>query len=639
SASNDTTVRVWNLQTRRTIAVLDGHTKPVNAVAYLPDGDHLASGGADGHVLLWDVNRSAIVARARPNPRRQRANDPDGDAVNTLAVSPDGRHLVIGRENGDLIRYDAANLRDERLLPKAGHGQGAVEALAISPDGKWLATSLLSAALSNPADRPRAECDVELRTMPEGAIRARLATASNLVLACTFTPDSRRLAYAGGDAQAITIRDLADLNAPAVALAGQGSSLWDVGFSGDGAAIGYARRRPDLADPPSAYEDFDLQGKRLAPFAPADLRRAQATWNGWTFRPVDQYTIDVRPAHGPGHRLSLDRLFDRRWWSYSFIPPTPAHPRPLAAIACEAGVALYRLDDGLRTRLLAGHNGPVYALAPSPDGKWLVTGSSDQTVRLWRLAGMDVLAPLGARFAPGEPGKTSVAEVERGSFAEAMGMEKGDRIEALYLNGKPATDLKALDGLPPNTKIEFLVVRDGKPVPLGTTKRDAPALTLFPALDREWVLWTPHGYYETSTLGDRRYLGWHRNRIGEGEPTDYFAFDHFEKELRRPDALLRFWRTADRKELPVPANAPAPVVAANAPVPVVAANPLPIVEVVAPARPAFEPLVVPGGPLAIRVLAATEEAAAGRGLIRAVRILVDGGKAEEIAVNPPQAEV
>ena len=174
-------------------------------------------------------------------------------------------------------------------------------------------------------------------------------------------------------------------------------------------------------------------------------------------------------------------------------------------------------------------------------------------------------------------------------------------------------------------------------------------MTFFPALDREWILWTPHGFYETSALGDRRYLGWHRNPLREGEPTDYFAFDRFEQELRRPDALLRFWRTADRSvlaaapagpvQLPPPGpaqpQAPRPIsITANEPVPVVAANPLPIVEVVAPARPAFDPLVVPGGPLAIRIRAATEEVAAGRGLIRAVRILVDGGKVEESRAQP-----
>ena len=501
----------------------------------------------------------------------------------------------------------------------------------------------MSFALARASDRPRVECDVELRTMPEGTIRAPLATASNLVVACAFAPDSRRVAFSGGDLQGITIRNVLDLNAPAVELTGAGSSLWDVGFSGDSAAIGFARNRPDLADPPSAYEDFDLRGIRLAPFAPAELSRAQTTWNGWRFRPVDPYTIDVLDQQGRGRRLILDRLYDRRWWCYSFIPPTPEHPRPLAAIGCDSGVALFRLDDGVRTHLLAGHNGSVYALAPSPDGKWLVTGSSDQTVRLWRLPGMDVVAPLGARFAAGASGAAVAADVAHGGFAEAMGLEKGDRIEALYINAVAATDLTKLDSLPPNTKIEFLVVRNGARVPLMTTKRDSPALTLFPALDREWVLWTPHGFYETSTLGDRKYLGWHRNRLREGEPTDYFTFDHFEKELRRPDALLRFWQTADRDALAAavdPAQGPVPSpIAANEPAPVVAANPLPIVQIIAPARPAFDPVVVPNGPLVVRVRAATEEAAAGRGLIRAVRVLVDGGKAEEIPVAPPLAEV
>ena len=98
-----------------------------------------------------------------------------------------------------------------------------------------------------------------------------------------------------------------------------------------------------------------------------------------------------------------------------------------------------------------------------------------------------------------------------------------------------------------------------------TTKRDGPALTIFPALDGEWIVWTPQGYYETSAVGDRKYLGWHRNRDPAGQPTDYFGFDHFEKDLRRGDALRGFLATADRLAFEVAAAAAAPVPGPAAP--------------------------------------------------------------------------
>ncbi|WP_161977709.1 WD40 repeat domain-containing protein [Dictyobacter kobayashii] len=55
SASADTTVRVWDATTGRTIAVYRGHTDIVYGVNWSPDGTRVASASNDGTIKLWSV--------------------------------------------------------------------------------------------------------------------------------------------------------------------------------------------------------------------------------------------------------------------------------------------------------------------------------------------------------------------------------------------------------------------------------------------------------------------------------------------------------------------------------------------------------------------------------------------------------
>ncbi|MHC5743364.1 MAG: WD40 repeat domain-containing protein [Nostoc sp.] len=49
-------LKLWNINTGKLINTLAGHRSHVCAIAFSPDGQHLASGSADGTVKLWDLN-------------------------------------------------------------------------------------------------------------------------------------------------------------------------------------------------------------------------------------------------------------------------------------------------------------------------------------------------------------------------------------------------------------------------------------------------------------------------------------------------------------------------------------------------------------------------------------------------------
>src|SRR5947209_3153894 len=73
SASQDSTLRVWDLIEGRPLATLTGHTGAVYGVAVTPDGGRAVSASVDHTLRVWDLADGRTLATLRGHTSTVRA--------------------------------------------------------------------------------------------------------------------------------------------------------------------------------------------------------------------------------------------------------------------------------------------------------------------------------------------------------------------------------------------------------------------------------------------------------------------------------------------------------------------------------------------------------------------------------------
>jgi eukaryotic-like serine/threonine-protein kinase len=127
TSSRNKGLMVWRLS-KPAAAELD-HRSNVLALRYTPSGREIVSAGlGDQGACIWQVGSGACQTRL-PIPI---------DRVRAMAISPDGKWLALGGSGGKVFLWDLALRVPTRVL--LGHEQ-EVRALAFSPEGKLLASA------------------------------------------------------------------------------------------------------------------------------------------------------------------------------------------------------------------------------------------------------------------------------------------------------------------------------------------------------------------------------------------------------------------------------------------------------------------------------------------------------------------
>jgi class 3 adenylate cyclase len=212
TGSNDRTVKLWEIATRRELGLLLGHADHVHTVRFSPDGKLLAAGGSDTTVRVWEIASGQSIACLQGHEA----------AVWPVEFSPDGEILASGSYDTTLRLWDVGSQRVMAIL--AGH-QGAVRGVAFSPDGRLLATGSF---------------DQTIKLWDVGSHRelASLIGHKGPVRSVAFSPDGALLASCGGD-DAIMLWDVATKETKAT-LRGHTAPVFSAAFSSDGKRLASA---------------------------------------------------------------------------------------------------------------------------------------------------------------------------------------------------------------------------------------------------------------------------------------------------------------------------------------------------------------------------------------------------------------
>jgi WD40 repeat protein/beta-lactamase regulating signal transducer with metallopeptidase domain len=194
SAGADETVRVWDAATGKAVRAMPYPAADLR-VAVSADGTTLAVGGptlpAVALIDLGDgVVRRAIGGRA--------------GGASAVAFTPDGRHLATGHPDGRLTLWDAAT--GEEVGHTADRDRrGPVDGIAFGPDGSTAAV-LVNPGAGGDADPARPPHAVVFWEPADGTVRdaGRPLTHPGPVLAAAFAPDGRAVVTAARDGNLYT---------------------------------------------------------------------------------------------------------------------------------------------------------------------------------------------------------------------------------------------------------------------------------------------------------------------------------------------------------------------------------------------------------------------------------------------------
>ena len=370
TASSTTTITATSTTTATTSVAettasltLRGHSDWVMSAVFSPNGETIATAGADGAVNLWDVASG-----------QERRTIRVGGRVVSVAYSPDGKQIVTANSDEDRAKvWDPVS--GALLATLCCHeGGGYVTGAAYSPDGRLIASAEHS---STP--------DVKVWDATSGQERRTLTGLNDAIYSPAWSADGTKVA-ASSEADEVIVWDVTNGNVLLYIQNHQGSAQADtsavhsVAFSPDGKAIltggdDGAARVWNLADSKTDAKPL------LAIQHPMSEQDAPQSSD-----PIP-YLAKVKGGWAPAAKMVAAHdwaipLLHTRWKLTAAYSPDG---RSILTAGSDGTGRQWDAVNGQPMLILQGHGGWVFSATYSQNGRRAVTASADRTAKVWDL--------------------------------------------------------------------------------------------------------------------------------------------------------------------------------------------------------------------------------------------------------------
>jgi hypothetical protein len=351
----------------------------------------------------------------------------------------------VGGQSGEINIYNTSNGNLERTLPKhvdkvKNTTVSAIQIAFLPGDGELVYGGLGGW--------------VGLIDLATNKVKIAFTAHTNTIFAVNCSSDGKMIVTSGGNQNETFVWN--PTNGKIISrLCGAGKGIWGIGWSQDGKSIGWGTKNKAEDEEGNCPLEEIFRLDDFGPGGPAfqtRFQQSQTTDEKFSARKrhlltetgevilallikvwnKDEYAVDLPPGE---HIYSVSILPNR------------------GKIVLGGANAIYIMDPQTQEKkVLHGTTGHTLSIAPSPDGKYFVTGSSDQIIRIWKM------------------------------------------------------------------------------------EEDEPVMSIF-IVGRDWIAWTPQGYYACSPHGER-LLAWQINNTAYKAP-QVFPASRFRPSLYQP-AIIKY---------------------------------------------------------------------------------------------------